>query len=434
MDGPQHTVEHARNPAALAAATPLPPTPPPRPQAHPSPATERALSLEHVVLRVLSHLDSIHFEDEHQHDPAHATNTDLVACALVAPLWRVIARDLLNEHLIFTKGTTVRKWLDGLGDDGIPRSPTRSLSLRDDLPFKPSSRDGDGAKWSYADIALLFAKVKGLDHLEIMFVRQDEIPGDLLTHENLASVTYLALGCPVSKPTKPLPFRLAAVQLFDPSSEDERLDRDWTSTAILLGTSPALANLRYLRLETFPRAAEYLARMFRLAPRIKNLCLSVLRDEPNLWQVHLFATLCTSLVSLHVEHLLDTGPRVLTSFLTGPPSVNIGNVRGTVGHDHPFVLQALVPPCPVDELFKALRRCRPGSIRRVTFRRIALASYDYEADFIQLHDMCGIRFNGTLVSAMTKNDWAYLDHLVRQSQADPRWQEQHPRQEVDEVA
>ncbi|GAA5915961.1 hypothetical protein JCM8208_002810 [Rhodotorula glutinis] len=433
MDHPQHSTSHALDPATLAAAIPLPPTPPPPPPPRAA-ATQRALSLDHVVHRILAHLKLIHLDGDHPHHPAHAANSDLVACALVGPLWRVSAQELLNEHLVFNNGIQVRKWLDGLGDDGTPRSSTRTLALCDDLPFKPSSRDGDGAKWSYADMALLLAKVKNVEHLEIHFVRQDEIPGDLLTHENLATVQILSLGCPVSKPTKPLPFSLNVVQLVDPHGDDARLKRDWTSTAILLGTSPALANVRYLRLEEFPRAADCLVRMFRLAPRISALFLSVLHAEHNLWQVELFARLCTRLASVYVEHLLDTGAKVLGWFPTGPPSIIIGNVHGVVGYNHPFILPALVPPCPIDELLNTLWRHQSTGVRRVLFHHLTYGTYDYEAAFHQPEELRGIRFRADVVRTMTKDDRTFLAHLIRESQADRRWQEQHPRQAVDEVA
>ena len=197
MADPQPSTEQPPTPAPLAASPPSPPTPPPPPPPPPPAATQRALAIPHLVVRILAHLEILHLDDEHQDDPAQAATSDLVACALVAPLWRAAANELLNERLVFLKGSTLRKWLDGLGDDGTPRSTTKTVCLYDNLPFKPSSRDGDGAKWSHSDIALLFAKVKGVEHLEITFTRQDEVPGDLLTHENLASASLFLPSPPL---------------------------------------------------------------------------------------------------------------------------------------------------------------------------------------------------------------------------------------------
>ena len=177
-------------------------------------------------------------------------------------------------------------------------------------------------------------------------------------------------------------------------------------TTILVGTSSALADLRFLRLESFSRAAEYLMRMFRLAPRISSLFLKVLRPEHNSWQVQVFAHLCTSLVSLIVNDVLETGASVIPSFPTGPPTIAIHHLRGAIGHNVSTVLNALVPPCPIDEFLQALRRTKPMTVRNVILDNIYFATEKYGGDFYQLEKTRGIHFH-------VRNGWDMGDDGVR---------------------
>jgi len=191
MQDTQATAEPAQGTAvpgpAAAAGQPQPLQAP----ASPSPI-HQVLALPHLVSRIVSHLRNLHTRrDQDEYADVCAADPDMLACALVGSLWRFAAQKVLHERLIFFKGKSVRLWLDALGDEETARYPTHTLELWDKLPFKPEVVEGDGAKWSYADIGRLLSKVRGVEHLEIYFVFQEEVPGDWLTHPNLASASLL---------------------------------------------------------------------------------------------------------------------------------------------------------------------------------------------------------------------------------------------------
>lgn len=119
------------------------------------------------------------------------------------------------------------------------------------------------------------------------------------------------MTCPVSTPTKPLPFKLDDLNLIDVARD--HVKRDWISTFESLGSSPALRNLHELRLDAFPTAAEHLLRLVPCASSLRELHLSVLRPSPHAWQTYVFAAACTSLVELHVNYILGWGAEVLAS-------------------------------------------------------------------------------------------------------------------------
>ncbi|TNY22222.1 hypothetical protein DMC30DRAFT_160920 [Rhodotorula diobovata] len=367
METTRSTDKHARDAAGPADVAEQPQPPP----TSSSPA-HQAFALRHVIAHIVWHVQHSYIASKpNPIDMVHAANTDLRACALVGPLWRVAVQPLLNNVLIFTKGSSVRKWVDSPSGGGAgpgAGGETDHLLLFDQLPFKPEVVEGDGAKWSYREIDALFSKVRGVKKLEIVFAFQDGVPGDWLTHPNLRGVTELCLTCPISAPTKPFPFKLERLTLADCAAD--RVQRGWGLTFASFGSSPALRSLYELRLESFPSAPQHLLRLLPCAWSLRELALWAIRPSPHIWQLYVFALACTSLDKLHVEHVGGAGAAALGCFKTGPPNLVFGNLNGTVGHGHALVRQDLLEPCPVHVLLKTLWRREPGKVKTLAINNL----------------------------------------------------------------
>jgi len=220
------------------------------------------------------------------------------------------------------------------------------------------------------------------------------------------------MTCPVSTPTKPLPFKLDDLNLIDVARD--HVKRDWISTFESLGSSPALRNLHELRLDAFPTAAEHLLRLVPCASSLRELHLSVLRPSPHAWQTYVFAAACTSLVELHVNYILGWGAEVLSCFPSGPPLVVVGSISGAVGHGHPHVRQQGLETCPIRVLIDTLWRREPGKLKRLLVQRMRYTTHDYGGDLAQLEAMRGVK-------SIVGTETSMTDDEVRRRSASRLW-------------
>ncbi|BGP41098.1 hypothetical protein JCM10450v2_005129 [Rhodotorula kratochvilovae] len=409
-------------------------------QLHDAPAAQSFPSAAHtalahlpIVRAILEYLkDSYVRPEQSSLADLNASNGALRACALVSPLWSVAAREVLFAKIAFTRRESVRMWLDVVGD-GQSKYKTRELHLYDQYPFKPAQDEDDArAKWSYAELDKLFSKLTGLEDLEMMFLWQRHVPGDWLTHENLATLTKLALCSPISKPSKPLAMlRLEKVHLVDICGD--KLERDWGATCAALGSSPGARHVTELDLHAFPEPEPYLVRLLPLTTSLRRLSLHALRPSPHLWQVYLFLAGCTTLDELQLGIALGGALEALLCCPAGPPTLIVETLVGAVGHGHPHVRQRALEPCPVAVLLDVLRRKERGSVRSVMLQHVRATTYDYAGEMFQLRMLTGIDLMFALHKGMNDDEERRLSYLIGRSQRDAQHKALHPTVEFEAV-
>ncbi|GAA6056454.1 hypothetical protein JCM3770_007476 [Rhodotorula araucariae] len=396
-------------------------------------AAHRALARLPVVRVILEQLRDLHIlPDQSVLPDLHAINGAIRACALVSPVWLVAAREILFAQLAFTRGESVRKWLE-VGGDGPCEYATRDIQLYDQYPFKPATDEREtDAKWSYADLDQLLSKVRGLRSLKVLFLWQKDLPGDWLTHDNLSTVTTLVLCSAISKPSKPLAMtRLEKLTLVDVCGD--RLKRDWGTLCAALSASPGGARVTDLDLHAFPNPEPYLVRLIGVTRSLRHLTLHALRPSPHVWQVYVFAAGCTALETLRVCTMYGGAPEALLCFPTGPPTLIVDELAGTVGHGHEHVRQRALEPCPVGVLIATLARKELGAVRTIALNHVRMTTRDYRPEIYQLIAVKHISLSFNAHVDMTDAERQRLDHLISRSQGDSQPKQSHANVELDAI-
>lgn len=122
------------------------------------------------------------------------------------------------------------------------------------------------------------------------------------------------------------------------------MDRDWSATFRALASSPTASTLRVLKLEHLPQASAHMLALVPMAPGCWQLDLPFLDpNDPQKWRLWVFARLCDSLQYLSVLGFQGDAISILLAFPTGPPSLYIEELVGTVGYGHPLVDESVIP-------------------------------------------------------------------------------------------
>jgi hypothetical protein len=122
------------------------------------------------------------------------------------------------------------------------------------------------------------------------------------------------------------------------------MNRDWSATFRALASSPTASTLRVLKLEHLPQASAHMLALVPMAPGCWQLDLPILDpNDPQKWRLWVFARLCDSLQYLSVLGFQGDAISILLAFPTGPPSLYIEELVGTVGYGHPLVDESVIP-------------------------------------------------------------------------------------------